>query len=93
MSYLRVHSEKCTGCRACEFACSYHHRKIFNPRLASLYIHRDEREGKIAIVLYSHLSEEERRKRFTCDQCQGEGEPLCVTYCVAGAITRAADER
>ena len=86
MSNLQVNSEKCTGCRACEFACSYHHGKIFNPKLASLHIHRAEREGNVTILLYTDLTEKERGKRFPCDQCASEIEPLCAKYCAPGAI-------
>ena len=86
---LKINNEKCTGCRACEIACSYHHEKTFNLKLASLYIHRVERDGNIAILLYKDLAEKERGKRFPCDQCVGEAEPLCVKYCVPAAITVA----
>jgi len=86
---LKVNSEKCTGCRACEFACSYHHGKIFNPKLASLHINRAEREGRMSILLYNDLTEKEREKRFPCNQCAGEPEPMCVKYCAPSAITVA----
>ena len=87
MSNLMVNNEKCTGCKACEIACSYHHGKIFNPKLASLHIHHAEREGRMSILLYGDLTEKERQKRFPCDQCAGETEPMCVKYCAPGAIT------
>jgi len=89
MFNLRVDSEKCTGCRACEAACSYHHGKIFSPKVASLWVHRMDKEGKMEITLYKNLTKEERKKRFPCDQCVGEPEPLCVKYCVVRAITVA----
>lgn len=87
MFNLEVNSEKCTGCRACELACSYHHGKIFNPRLASLHVHRVEKEGKISIIFYKDLPGEEKRKRFPCDGCVDKPEPQCVKYCVPGALT------
>lgn len=89
MSNLQVRNEKCTGCRACEFACSYHHGKTFNPKLASLHIRRAEREGNVTILLYTDLTEKEREKRFLCDRCASEIEPVCVKYCAPGAITVA----
>jgi Fe-S-cluster-containing dehydrogenase component len=92
MIYLSVHNEKCTGCRACEFACSYHHRKVFNPRLSSLHIHRNEREGTISIITWNHLTKEEKKQRLPCDRCLGEPEPLCVKYCVTGAIAKKVEE-
>ena len=89
MFKLKVNNEKCTGCRACEVACSYHQGKVFNPKLASLHIRRDERVGRMSIILYGDLTQKERQKRFPCDWCVGELEPLCVKYCAPGAITLA----
>ena len=87
MLKLEVNVEKCTGCRACEIACSYHHGKTFNPRLASLHVHRVEKEGEISIILYKDLTKKEREKRFPCDGCVEEPEPLCIKYCIPGALT------
>ncbi len=87
MAKLIVHNEKCTGCRACEIACSYHHQKKFNPRLASLQVHRMEKAGRMSVLLYQDLVGEEKRGRVPCDQCVEEPEPLCVKYCAPGAIT------
>ena len=89
MFNLIADSAKCTGCRACEIACSYHHGKLFSFRLASLRIQRVEREGKISILLYEDLTKKERGKRFPCDLCADEPVPMCVKYCVPGAITVA----
>ena len=89
MYHININQEKCTGCKACEFACSYHHRKVFNPKLASLHIRLTERGETISIILFKYLTEAEKRKRIPCDQCKSEPEPLCVTYCVFGAITKA----
>jgi Fe-S-cluster-containing hydrogenase component 2 len=89
MVKLRVHSEKCTGCKACEAACSYHHGKIFSPKVASLWVYRADKEGTMHIKLYAELTEEEKKGRFPCDRCVGEPEPLCAKYCVVGAIVVA----
>ena len=89
MSHVKINHGKCTGCKACEFACSYHHRKVFNPKLASLHIRLTERGETISIILFKDLTEAEKRKRIPCDRCTGEPEPLCVTYCIFGAITKA----
>jgi len=87
MVMLKVSNEKCTGCRACEVACSYHHQEgIFNPRAVSLQVHRSEKEGKFSIILYSDMPEEKRQGRFHCDLCEGEPEPVCVKYCQPNAI-------
>lgn len=46
MKALAFDPEKCIGCDLCRLACSGHNEKIFNPRLARLYIsHRYDREG------------------------------------------------
>jgi Fe-S-cluster-containing hydrogenase component 2 len=92
MIYLSVYDEKCTGCRACEFACSYHHRKVFNPRLASLHIRRNEKQGAISILPWAKLTKKEKEKRLPCDRCLGEPEPLCVKYCLPGAIVKKVGE-
>jgi carbon-monoxide dehydrogenase iron sulfur subunit len=92
MAYLSIHHEKCTGCRACELACSYHHTKVFNPRLASLHIQRNEREGTISIIPWNNLPENDKESRLPCDRCHGEAEPFCVKYCPTGAIAKKAEE-
>lgn len=85
---FKVSNEKCTGCRACEVACSYHHDEgIFNPRAASLQVCRSEKEGKFFIILYSDMPEEKREGRFPCDLCEGEPQPLCIKHCRPNAIT------
>ena len=87
MVTLKVSNEKCTGCRACEVACSYHHDEgIFNPRAASLQVCRNEKEGKFSIILYGDMPEEKREGRFPCDLCKDEPQPLCVRYCRPKAI-------
>ncbi len=35
---LRFDSEKCTGCKSCELACSAKHEGVFNPQKARLRI-------------------------------------------------------
>ncbi|UCE35790.1 MAG: 4Fe-4S binding protein [Deltaproteobacteria bacterium] len=30
-----IWTEKCTGCRSCEIACSYHHRRVFSRKFAN----------------------------------------------------------
>ena len=44
-----IKDEKCTGCKSCELACSFHHLKIFKPSMASIEVGIDERERKISI--------------------------------------------
>jgi Fe-S-cluster-containing dehydrogenase component len=86
MRSLIIEKEKCTGCRSCELACSYHHSRLFNPRKASIFIEKIEKYGIINIYPYSKLPKNEIKKRFACDRCKGEDEYQCVKYCNFGAI-------
>lgn len=86
MSDLQIDVHKCIGCRTCEIACSYHHRKVFNPKMASLKIRTVEEGPGISIVLYKNLSLREMGKRLPCDYCEGEPIALCEKYCPVGAI-------
>lgn len=66
---------RCTGCRACEVACSFYHTGAFQPSAASIRVERSEADGSIWLVLLS-----------TCDGCQGEDLPWCVRYCSRGVL-------
>ena len=70
-----INSELCTGCRLCEVACSFHHHRTFDPEVSSIKIYHDDNKGTISITIHS-----------TCDQCQEEKEPLCVTFCDRDAL-------
>ncbi|MFQ5408099.1 MAG: hypothetical protein ACE5FI_06715 [Anaerolineales bacterium] len=67
---------RCTGCCACELACSFHHSGAFQPAGASLRIERDDVEGRIFIQLAP-----------SCDGCPTDDLPLCVRYCAPRALT------
>lgn len=66
---------KCYGCGNCSLICSYHHRKVFSPELSSIKVFNDLRTGKVEWIVDS-----------SCDKCSSEPEPLCVKYCVYGAL-------
>lgn len=68
---------KCSGCRICELACSYHHsnHKYFNPKISSLTVERNNERGTITV-----------RVEPTCDHCINETQQLCVKYCSYGAL-------
>lgn len=70
-----IWTEKCTGCRSCEIACSYHHRRVFSRKIASMEIIRREQEGEFGIVVYRHTE----NGHIACD-C-AEGEEFCLRYC------------
>jgi Fe-S-cluster-containing dehydrogenase component len=70
-----IYTEKCTGCRSCEIACVYHHRRFFSRKNASIEIKRREREGEFGIVLYRH----NENGHLACD-CTG-GDEFCLKYC------------
>ena len=65
----------CTGCKICELACSFHHKGVFSPEASSIKVSRDNQNGEIRLSRDS-----------TCDFCKGETRPLCVEYCVYGAL-------
>lgn len=68
-------AEACYACRMCELACSFHHEGVFCPESSSIKVFRDNQNGKIGLSIDS-----------TCDLCQEEPQPLCVRYCVYGAL-------
>lgn len=72
---LFVAISRCTGCRSCELACSYHHTKKYNPAISSIKIYRDSQDAHIE---YSF--------RNTCDLCITENIPACVAACVPRAL-------
>jgi Fe-S-cluster-containing dehydrogenase component len=62
-------SDKCTGCRDCEIACSISHWGVMNTELSSIRIDTD--------ILGGYISTAE-----TCKQCPGAE---CVAVCPTGA--------
>ena len=79
---IKILEEKCTGCRACEIACSFHHSQVFSPKIASLKVHRSDEDYRISIT--RHMKN--KNGHLACDSCQGEPEPQCAKYCAPGAI-------
>ena len=72
-----ISTETCVGCRTCEIACSYHHKKIFCRKISSIKVLRQEREGEVRIVLYQRA--EDGHMACNCD----EGDEVCLKYCQA----------
>lgn len=73
--FISVDLDNCTGCRACELACSWHHAREFNPEISSINVQRDDTNGEIQVTLLS-----------TCDHCLSEDYPLCVKFCAPQAL-------
>jgi len=55
LAYIFCYPERCTGCRACELACSGAHERVFGPSNARIRVVREEPAIDIAI---------------TCRQCE-----------------------
>lgn len=68
-------AEACCGCRTCELACSFHHKRAFSPELSSIRVSNNYLTGEIQSSIDS-----------TCDFCNGEAQPLCVECCLYGAL-------
>ena len=72
---ITLDTEACYGCRTCELACSFHHKGVFSPELSSIRVSNNCLTGEIQSSIDS-----------TCDFCKGEAQPLCVEYCLYGAL-------
>jgi len=66
---------KCTGCRSCELACSFHKVKSFDPAQSSIQVCRDNSSGLMSVVLDDH-----------CDLCADEEKPLCICFCAPDVL-------
>jgi len=75
ISRIAIKPEKCTVCRSCEIACSYHFKKEFNPKISQIKIIFDPKSADLRIS-----------QENGCDLCKNEKSPLCVKYCVRGAL-------
>ena len=68
-------SNLCYACKTCQLSCSFHHTKTFWPERSSITVSRNPQDGTI-----------KWRIDATCDKCIDEEEPLCVKYCMYGAL-------
>jgi ferredoxin len=84
---ISIVPELCTGCRACELVCSYHHEGVFSRRSSSIRVKKVERRGEVEITVG-----DVDFRRPSCDLCRGERIPLCVRFCAPGAL-RGCDLR
>ena len=70
-------TQECGGCRTCEIACSYHHRKVFSPSLSSIEVTDKPEKLGFAVSFYTA----DTNGHLACDRCESEDEPLCLKYC------------
>lgn len=77
MNKVMFETPGCGGCRTCEIACSYHHKKVFSPSLSSIKVVDRPEEPGFAVSFYVANS----NGHLACDLCGSEDEPLCLKYC------------
>ena len=77
MNKVTFETENCVGCRTCEIACSYHHKKVFSPSISSIEI--TDRPEKLGFTVSFYVANTAGHSR--CDMCEGENQPLCLKYC------------
>ena len=73
---LVIDTHLCTGCRACELACSFCLKGYYDPAISRIKITRDNEKGKI-------LCQFPR----SCPECSYQVEPPCVESCGPRALT------
>jgi len=104
---LIVAPELCTGCRACEMACSFAHDKEYSSNLARLHVVKLEESGMdrpivclrcakapcAAVCPVKAISQDPVTKVVSVDPeiCVGCGQ--CVEVCVSGVIQLRQDTR
>ena len=72
-SVILIDTEKCSGCRLCEVACSLKNMKECNPERSRIRVIRTQNTGQLEFV------------PSTCMQCE---TAMCELVCPAGAISR-----
>lgn len=72
-----IDTVKCTGCRACELACSFHHGQSFKPSIASIHVHRLDAEGNFDVRLVYYRKAEDGHLACDCPK----NKEFCVQYC------------
>ena len=103
---LYVDPALCTGCRACEMACSFAHEKAYSPNYARLHVAKIERLGVdkptvclrcakapcAAVCPVKAITQDPVTKIVTVDRETCVGCGLCADECVSGVIEMHPDE-
>jgi len=76
--FLSVDTDRCTGCRLCELACSMNKENTFNPKKACIRVHFVG-FPEVPVPVYTRH----------CDACGGK--PVCLRYCPVGCISFSPD--
>lgn len=104
---LVVNSEKCSGCRTCENACSYFHEGEFNPALARLTVISWKKEGMDFPVICQQCETplckevcpvnaiylDENTSAWIINEEKCIGCKLCVNACPVGAMSFHSQKR
>ena len=93
---LSFSPELCNGCGICELICSFTKFRVFNPKISLVRVEYDYEVGRVERAIYCTQCGECYKacptgamrvingRPFKCDLCGGD--PLCVRYCVRGAL-------
>jgi Fe-S-cluster-containing hydrogenase component 2 len=70
----------CGGCRTCEMACSFHHKREFNPAISSIKILNVDGATPFRVWLV-RKGDAPGITGIPCDGCPDLTEPLCLQFC------------
>ncbi len=76
---IQVNEKACTGCKACQLACSFHRSGCLDLEDACLRIERDGCGSRITATFLAEF----------CDMCPEETVPYCIKFCAADALSIA----
>ena len=86
MKNILINFDKCTGCGACELACSLHHTGAVNPKKSRVRIMRNPEQGKFFPIIAGPIAEKECKSK--CPVIINEEEYEQCFFCRAVCPTR-----